>query len=107
MICEANKLKRLEWTQEYVHEAEVRCSNVIFTDEPSIQLEPHRQFCSKAKTQANMSIEYIYVYRLPCSSKSPPFSNVRVPSLSPGPASPVSPTSFSTLSTTPSRVASH
>ena len=40
--------------------------------------------------------------RLPCSSKSP---NVRVPSLSPGPVSPVSPTSFSTISITPSRVA--
>ena len=84
MIREANKLKRLEWAQEYVHEAEVGFLNVIFTDETSIQLEPHRRFCSKAKTQANMSTEYIYVYTLPCSSKSPPFSNVRVPSLSLG-----------------------
>ena len=58
MIQEANKLKHLDWAQEYTHEAEVGFSNVIFTDETVIQLEPHRRFCSKAKTQANMSTEY-------------------------------------------------
>ena len=62
MIREANKLKRLEWAQEYTREADVGFSNVISTDETLIQLEPHRQFCSKAKTQANMSTEYIHIY---------------------------------------------
>ena len=62
IIWEVNKLKRLEWAQEYTREAEVGFSNVIFTDKTSIQLEPHQQFCSKAKTQANMSTEYIHVY---------------------------------------------
>ena len=49
MIREANKLKRLEWAHEYACEAEMGFSNVVFTDETSIQLEPHRRFCSRKR----------------------------------------------------------
>ena len=35
MIREANKAKRLEWAQQYLHEAETGFLDVIFTDETS------------------------------------------------------------------------
>jgi hypothetical protein len=47
MIREANKAKRLEWAQQYLHEAETGFLEVIYTDETSIQMENHRRFCCR------------------------------------------------------------
>ena len=49
MIRHANKLKRLEWAQRNVHEAEQGFLDVIYTDETSIQLEAHRRFCCRKR----------------------------------------------------------
>ena len=47
MIRAANRAKRLEWAQQYVHEAETGFLDVIYTDETSIQMESHRRFCCR------------------------------------------------------------
>ena len=44
LIREGNKIKRLEWVQHYLTEGEAGFRDVIFTDETSIQLDPHRRF---------------------------------------------------------------
>ena len=43
LIREGNKVKRLAWAHEYIHEAETGFNNVIYTDECSVQLETHRR----------------------------------------------------------------
>ena len=45
MIRKPNKVKRLDWATEHLHEAETGFLDVIFTDETSIQMESHRRFC--------------------------------------------------------------
>lgn len=47
MIREPNKVKRLAWATEYLHEVETGFLDVIFTDETSIQMESHRRFCCR------------------------------------------------------------
>ena len=42
MICEANKIKKLQWAQQYQDDS---FDDVIRTDESTIQLENHRRFC--------------------------------------------------------------
>lgn len=49
MIREANKVKRLQWATQYLHEAKTGFLNVIFTDETSVQLESHRRFCCQKR----------------------------------------------------------
>ncbi len=39
MIRAANKVKRLDWATEYIHEAETGFRDVIWTDECNVQLE--------------------------------------------------------------------
>ena len=46
LIREENKLKRFAWAQSYQHDA---FENVIFTDECTVQLETHRQFCCRKR----------------------------------------------------------
>ena len=41
MIREPNKLKQLQWAQQHEQEASGGFSDVIFSDETSIQLETH------------------------------------------------------------------
>ena len=63
MIREPNKLKRLEWAQMYAHEAACGFSDVIFTDETSIQLEIHRRFrCRKRGEPPRNKPRYTYTY---------------------------------------------
>ncbi len=47
MIRAANKVKRLDWVTEYIHEAETGFRDVIWTDECTVQLESHRRFCCR------------------------------------------------------------
>ena len=49
MIRQANKTKRLEFAMQYLHEAETAFLDVVYTDETSIQLEPHRRFCCRKR----------------------------------------------------------
>ena len=49
MIREANKVKRLQFATQYLHEAEHGFADVIYTDETSIQLESHRRFCCRKR----------------------------------------------------------
>ena len=44
LIREANKTKRLEWARKHRDDD---FSNVVFTDESSIQQESHRRFCCR------------------------------------------------------------
>ena len=44
LIREENKAKRLLWAQQHTEEA---FSDVIFTDETTVQLENHRRFCCR------------------------------------------------------------
>ena len=46
LIRHANKEKRLEWSRKNREES---FSDVIFTDECSVQLETHRQFCCRKR----------------------------------------------------------
>ena len=49
MIRQVNKAKRLEWAQQYAHEATMGFLDVVYTDETSIQLEAHRRFCCRKR----------------------------------------------------------
>ena len=49
MIRETNKVKRLSWAREHLHEAKQGFLDVIFTDETSIQMESHRRYCCRKK----------------------------------------------------------
>ena len=49
LIREANKVKRLEWSQRYKDDD---FEDVIWTDESTIQLENHRRFCCRKIGQA-------------------------------------------------------
>ena len=49
MIRETNKVKRLSWAREHLHEVEQGFLDVIFTDESSIQMESHRRYCCRKK----------------------------------------------------------
>ena len=48
LIREKNKQKRVEWCRKCIDENE-RFTDVIWTDECSVQLEPHRKTCSRRK----------------------------------------------------------
>ena len=48
LIREANKVKRLAWAQQHKNE---RFSDVIFSDETTVQLENHRRFCCRKEGQ--------------------------------------------------------
>jgi transposase len=48
MIQEANKAKRLIWAKENIDK---NFNNVIWTDETSVQMESHRRFCCRKKSQ--------------------------------------------------------
>ena len=48
LIRDANKVKRLDWVLKYQDET---FDDVIWTDESSIQLENHRQFCCRKEGQ--------------------------------------------------------
>ena len=48
MIPEPNKVKRLDWAKENANE---NFDDVIWTDETSVQLECHRRFCCRKKSQ--------------------------------------------------------
>ena len=51
LIREGNKVKRLEWAQRYLMEGSAGFRDVIFTDETSIQLDPHRRFAYRKAGQ--------------------------------------------------------
>ena len=51
LIREANKTKRLAWAQQHLQECSVGFTNVIWTDECTVQLETHRQFCCRKRGQ--------------------------------------------------------
>ena len=42
MIAERNKEKRVEWCQEQIRAGDLRFTNVVWTDECTVQLESHR-----------------------------------------------------------------
>ena len=46
LIRDANKVKRLDWAKEYKDDD---FTNVIYTDECTVQLETHRRFCCRKK----------------------------------------------------------
>ena len=51
LIRDANKVKRLEWARMYLGEAESGFTDVIWTDESSIQMEAHKRFCYRKAGQ--------------------------------------------------------
>ena len=57
----ANKAKRLQFAQDFLHEAATGFNDVVFTDETSIQLESHRRFCCRKRRQPpKTKPRYIY-----------------------------------------------
>ena len=44
LIRHANKVKRLEWARQYLHNS---FDDVVWTDKCSVQLESHKQFCCR------------------------------------------------------------
>ena len=48
MIRDQNKEKRLLWAREHLHED---FGNVIWTDETTVQMESHRRYCCRKKSQ--------------------------------------------------------
>ena len=62
LIRVANKAKRLQFTQDFLHEAATGFNDVVFTDETSIQLESHRLFCCRKRGQLpKTKSRYIYI----------------------------------------------
>ena len=51
LIRSGNKIKRLEWARQYLHEAENGFQDVIYTDETSIQQESHRRHSCRREGQ--------------------------------------------------------
>ena len=51
MISEVNKEKRVTWCMDRIAEGDLELSNVIFTDESSVQLECHRKIAYQKKGQ--------------------------------------------------------
>ena len=51
LIRAANKAKHLEFAREFLHKAETGFTDVVYTDETSIQLENHRRFCCRKRGQ--------------------------------------------------------
>lgn len=47
LIRTANKAARLQWAQQYLHEAERGFTDVIWSDECSVQMESHRRYCCR------------------------------------------------------------
>jgi len=45
LIRHANKEKQLEWAKKYLDEAEDGFTDVIWSDESSIQMETHKRYC--------------------------------------------------------------
>ena len=43
MITERNKEKRVEWCQEQIRAGDLRLTNVVWTEECTVQLESHCQ----------------------------------------------------------------
>ena len=64
MIRSVNKEKRLQWAQQYVDEADSRFLDVVYTDETSIQLETHRQFCYCRRGEPKTQVSLPYVFTL-------------------------------------------
>ena len=67
LIREGNKVKRLEWAQCYLMEGSAGFRDVIFTDETTVQLDPHRRFAyrkagqpAKPKPRYGMHLMHIY-----------------------------------------------
>jgi transposase len=64
MIREPNKVKRLEWARENING---NFDNVIWTDETSVQMESHRRFCCRKKSQKpRYKPRYASPYTVPC-----------------------------------------
>ena len=58
LIRETNKAKRLEWAKKYIDDD---LSNVIFTDECSVQLEAHRRrACRRIGNPPKPKPRYVY-----------------------------------------------
>ena len=49
LIRQANKVKRLEWARQYLNECEDGFTDVIWSDESSIQIETHKRYCYRKK----------------------------------------------------------
>ncbi len=70
LIRHVNKTKRLEWAQQYLHEAKTGFLDVIWTDEATVQLETHRRFsCRKIGQRPKNKPRYkvTYVVHLGCN----------------------------------------
>lgn len=52
LIRNENKTKRLTWARNYLSEAEKGFSDVIWTDESTIQLESHKRYCCRQQGSA-------------------------------------------------------
>ena len=45
LIRSRNKEKRVTWAEKYLDEAEDGFSDVIWTDETTVQIETHKRYC--------------------------------------------------------------
>ena len=61
LIREANKEKRLDWAQRNRNDT---FEDVVWSDESTIQLETHRQFCCRKKGELPRNKPRYYVYIL-------------------------------------------
>ena len=64
LIRHANKVKRLEWARQYLHNS---FDDVVWTDECSVQLESHKRFCCRKqgeppRLKPRYNLHRIYIY---------------------------------------------
>ena len=66
LIRSENKIKRLEWARQYLHEADSGFEDVVWTDESSIQVDTHKRFCyRKVGCAPKSKPRYHYLHLLP------------------------------------------
>ncbi len=70
MIRSANKLKHLNWAIQYLHEAETGFRDVIWTDECTVQVKSHRQFCRRKVGEPPRNKLRYYFRLIPNSSNN-------------------------------------
>ena len=46
LICDVDKEKRLQWARDHLND---KFTNVVWTDETTVQLETHKRFCCRKK----------------------------------------------------------
>ena len=66
LICQENKEKQLVWAKHYVNKATNGFENVVWTNECTVQLQTHRQFCCKRGERPRNKPRFVCVRACVC-----------------------------------------